>query len=66
MHGQLIEQLPKRNLVVLFYRGDHAVYVMSKNAACDVRSIIIKQHGMKNAWFRFPPVYGVVRMVPYL
>ena len=41
------------------YKGDHAVYVMSKNAACDVMEYYNQQHGMKNAWFRFPPVYGV-------
>lgn len=39
--------------------GDHAVYVISKNAACDVLEYYNQQHGMKNAWFRFPPVYGV-------
>lgn len=41
------------------YSGDHAVYVMSKNAACDVMEYYNQQHGMSNAWFRFPPVYGV-------
>lgn len=41
------------------YSGDHAVYVISKNAACDVLEYYNQQHGMKNAWFRFPPVYGV-------
>lgn len=41
------------------YHGDHAVYVMSKNAACDVMEYYNQQHGMKNACFRFPPVYGV-------
>lgn len=41
------------------YKGDHAVYVMSKNAACDVMEYYNQQHGMKNACFRFPPVYGV-------
>ncbi len=41
------------------YTGDHAVYVMSKNAACDVMEYYNQQHGMKNACFRFPPVYGV-------
>lgn len=41
------------------YFGDHAVYVMSKNAACDVMEYYNQQHSMKNAWFRFPPVYGV-------
>ena len=41
------------------YKGDHAVYVFSKNAANDVLEYYNQQHGMKNAWFRFPPVYGV-------
>lgn len=41
------------------YSGDHAVYVISKNAACDVMEYYNQQHGMKNACFRFPPVYGV-------
>lgn len=41
------------------YTGDHAVYVFSKNAANDVLEYYNEQHGMKNAWFRFPPVYGV-------
>lgn len=41
------------------YKGDHAVYVFSKNAANDVMEYYNQQHGMKNAWFRFPPVYGV-------
>lgn len=39
--------------------GDHAVYVISKNAASDIAEYYNQQHGMKNAWFRFPPVYGV-------
>lgn len=41
------------------YKGDHAIYVISKNAMCDVLEYYNQQHGMKNAWFRFPPVYGV-------
>ena len=41
------------------YKGDHAVYVFSKNAANDIMEYYNQQHGMKNAWFRFPPVYGV-------
>lgn len=41
------------------YTGDHAVYVISKNAACDVMEYYNQQHGMQCAWFRFPPVYGV-------
>ena len=40
------------------YKGDHAVYVISKNAANDVMEYYNQQHGMKNASFRFPPVYG--------
>lgn len=41
------------------FKGDHAVYVFSKNAANDTLEYYNQQHGMKNAWFRFPPVYGV-------
>ncbi|MDM1012210.1 NAD(P)-dependent oxidoreductase [Clostridium perfringens] len=41
------------------YTGDHAIYVLSKNAACDVMEYYNQQHGMTNAVFRFPPVYGV-------
>lgn len=41
------------------YVGDHAVYVMSKNAASDVMEYYNQQHGMSNAVFRLPPVYGV-------
>lgn len=41
------------------YTGDHAVYVMSKNAACDVMEYYNQQHHMKNSWFRLPTVYGV-------
>lgn len=41
------------------YKGDHAVYVFSKNAANDVMEYYNQQHGMQNAWFRLPSVYGV-------
>ena len=41
------------------FTGDHAVYVISKNAANDVLEYYNQQHGMKNAVFRFPTVYGV-------
>ena len=41
------------------YTGDHAVYVISKNACNDVMEYYNQQHGMQCAWFRFPPVYGV-------
>jgi len=39
--------------------GDHAVYVISKNAANDVMEYYNQQHHMSNAVFRLPPVYGV-------
>lgn len=42
-----------------YYTGDHAVYVISKNAANDVMEYYNEQHGMQCAWFRLPPVYGV-------
>lgn len=39
--------------------GDHAAYVISKNAACDLLLYYNNQHDMKNVIFRLPPVYGV-------
>lgn len=51
-----ITETEPRNFI---YKGDHAVYVFSKNAANDMLEYYNQQHGMKNAWFRFPPVYGV-------
>lgn len=41
------------------FKGDHAVYVISRNASDDVMEYYNQQHGMQCAWFRFPPVYGV-------
>jgi UDP-glucose 4-epimerase len=41
------------------YFGDHAVYVISKNAANDVIEYYNQQHQMSNAIFRLPPVYGI-------
>lgn len=41
------------------FTGDHAVYVISKNAANDVMEYYNQQHGMQCACFRLPPVYGV-------
>ena len=38
------------------YTGDHAVYVISKNAANDMMEYYNEQHGMQCAWFRLPPV----------
>lgn len=39
--------------------GDHCEYVITKNAATDFLLYFNEQYGMKNAIFRFPPVYGV-------
>lgn len=41
------------------FTGDHAVYVISRNASNDVMEYYNQQHHMQCAWFRFPPVYGV-------
>lgn len=41
------------------YTGDHAVYVISKNAANDIMEYYNQQHQMQCAQFRLPPVYGV-------
>lgn len=41
------------------FKGDHASYVISKNAATDIIEYYNQQHGMSNAVFRLPPVYGV-------
>ena len=41
------------------FTGDHAVYVFSKNAACDVMEYYNQMYGMKNVIFRFPMVLGV-------
>ena len=41
------------------FSGDHAAYIISKNAACDMIEYYNCQHGMKNVVFRLPPVYGV-------
>ena len=41
------------------FTGDHAAYVISKNAANDLVEYYNEQHGMSNVVFRLPPVYGV-------
>lgn len=52
---QITEEEPRN----FKFTGDHAVYVISKNASNDVMEYYNEQHGMQCAWFRFPPVYGV-------
>lgn len=54
--GYAIKETEPRNFA---FTGDHAVYVISKNAANDVMEYYNQQHNMQCAWFRFPPVYGV-------
>lgn len=38
--------------------GDHAAYVISKNASADLLYYYNEQYGMRNCVFRLPPVYG--------
>lgn len=38
--------------------GDHAAYVISKNASADLLFYYNEQYGMRNCVFRLPPVYG--------
>lgn len=54
--GHAITEEEPRNFK---FSGDHAAYVISKNAAADIMEYYNQQHDMKNAWFRLPPVYGV-------
>ena len=41
------------------FTGDHAMYVISKNAANDIIEYYSQQHGLQGAVFRLGPVYGV-------
>lgn len=41
------------------YTGDHAMYVISKNAATDIIEHYSQAYGIKGIVFRLPPVYGV-------
>ena len=43
----------------LCYKGDHCMYVISRNTAVEISKYYNEEYGMKNAIFRFPPVYGV-------
>lgn len=54
--GYAIRESEPRNFS---FKGDHAAYVISKNAANDIMEYYNQQHGMQCASFRFPPVYGV-------
>lgn len=54
--GKALKETEPRNYKL---SGDHAVYVISKNAANDIIEYYNQQHGMQGAVFRLPPVYGV-------
>jgi UDP-glucose 4-epimerase len=51
----LTENEPRNFLLT----GDHAAYVISKNAATDLIDYYNYQHGLQGCVFRLPPVYGV-------
>lgn len=51
-----LKESEPRNFI---YNGDHAAYVISKNAATDMIEYYNQQHGMEGCVFRLPPVYGV-------
>lgn len=40
------------------YRGDHAVYVISKNTALELLEHYYQEYGLKKFVFRFPTIYG--------
>ncbi|MBR1707618.1 MAG: NAD(P)-dependent oxidoreductase [Clostridia bacterium] len=54
--GYAIKETEPRNFR---FTGDHAVYVISKNAINDIMEYYNQQHSMQCSCFRFPPVYGV-------
>lgn len=54
-HGAIKETEPRCAL----YKGDHAAYVISKNAASDMIEYYNNQHLLQGSIFRLPPVYGV-------
>lgn len=53
-HEEVLESWPRDFKL----NGDHAAYVISKNAACDLLNYYNEQYGMSNVVFRLPPVYG--------
>ena len=54
--GKIITEDEPRNFS---FKGDHAAYIISKNAANDIMEYYNQQHGMQCACFRLPRVYGV-------
>lgn len=53
--GTMVEaDMPKK----FSYVGDHAMYVISKNAACEIIEHYHQEYGLKTFIFRFPPIYA--------
>lgn len=50
----ITENAPRR----INYVGDHAMYIISKNAAVDCIKHYIQEYGIQGIIFRLPPVYG--------
>lgn len=40
------------------YVGDHAMYVIAKNTACEIIEHYHQEYGIKTFIFRFPPIYS--------
>lgn len=40
------------------YIGDHAMYVIAKNTACEIIEHYHQEYGLKTFIFRFPPIYS--------
>lgn len=53
--GEPINEKAHRNFK---FKGDHAVYVISKNTANDLIEYYTEEYGIQNVIFRLPPVYG--------
>jgi len=53
--GEPINEKAHRNFR---FKGDHALYVISKNTANDLIEYYTEEYGIQNAIFRLPPVYG--------
>ena len=54
--GRIIDEEEPRKFDLF---GDHAAYIISKNAANDTMQYYNNQHGMNCSIFRFPRVYGI-------
>ncbi|MFA6409830.1 MAG: NAD(P)-dependent oxidoreductase [Gammaproteobacteria bacterium] len=50
----ITEKMPRDFL----FTGDHALYVITKNMACDLIEHYSQEYGIQGIVFRLPPVYG--------